>query len=162
MRAVAEDAVVRMLSPDLEKASARAKRDRCGQVVQSQGLGQVCPPDACARMSCVDMDGLRAAMCLGLGSVLGTEVPTNAPLMSMGLDSIAAVEFTNAVSEKLGMTFSAIMLFDYPTLDSIASYLAAELETDPVEEDEGAILDVEADTHAVPGRPACRAEVMAP
>lgn len=75
------------------------------------------------------MASLRMAMCLGLGMVLGTEVPTNAPLMSVGLDSIAAVEFTNAVSDELGMTFSAIMLFDHPTLDSIASYLMVELET---------------------------------
>lgn len=61
--------------------------------------------------------------------VLGTEVSTNAPLMSIGLDSIAAVEFTNAVSDELGMTLSAIMLFDHPTVDSIGSYLAAELKT---------------------------------
>lgn len=83
--------------------------------------------------SSADMAGLRAAMCLGLGMVLGTEVPTNAPLMSMGLDSIAAVEFANAVSDEVGIAFSAIMLFDHPTLDSIASYLATELETDSAE-----------------------------
>ena len=64
-----------------------------------------------------------------MGLVLGTEVPTNAPLMSTELDSIAAVEFTNAVSDDLGTTFSSIMLFDYPTLDSIASHLTEELET---------------------------------
>ena len=89
-------------------------------------------------------------MCLGLGAVLGTEVPTNAPLMSIGLDSIAAVEFTNAVSTELGMTFTAIMLFDHPTLDSIASYLAAELEIGSVE-DEAAVVVAESDTAEVVG-----------
>ena len=48
--------------------------------------------------------------------------------MSVGLDSIATVEFTNAVSDELGMGVSAMMLFDHPTLDSIASYLGSELE----------------------------------
>jgi len=69
-----------------------------------------------------------------LGEVLGTEVPANAPLMSVGLDSIAAVEFTNAVSVETGITFSAIMLFDHPTLNSIASYLLAELELGAAED----------------------------
>ena len=69
-----------------------------------------------------------------MGEALGTEVPTNAPLMSVGLDSIAAVEFTNAVSVETGITFSAIMLFDHPTLNSIASYLLAELELSAAED----------------------------
>ena len=69
-----------------------------------------------------------------MGEALGTEVPANAPLMSVGLDSIAAVEFTNAVSVETGITFSAIMLFDHPTLNSIASYLLAELELGAAED----------------------------
>ena len=69
-----------------------------------------------------------------MGEVLGTEVPANAPLMSVGLDSIAAVEFTNTVSVETGITFSAIMLFDHPTLNSIASYLLAELELGAAED----------------------------
>ena len=69
-----------------------------------------------------------------MGEALGTEVPANAPLMSVGLDSIAAVEFTNTVSVETGITFSAIMLFDHPTLNSIASYLLAELELGAAED----------------------------
>lgn len=69
-----------------------------------------------------------------MGEALGTEVPTNAPLMSVGLDSIAAVEFTNTVSVETGITFSAIMLFDHPTLNSITSYLLAELELGAAED----------------------------
>ena len=60
-------------------------------------------------------------------ALLNTEVAANAPLMSAGLDSIAAVEFTNAVSDEVGMSLAATVLFDHPTLDSIASYLAAEV-----------------------------------
>jgi aryl carrier-like protein len=68
-----------------------------------------------------------AAMSVGLGAVLGTAIPTNVPLMSVGLDSIAAVEFASAVSGEVGVALSAVVLFDHPTLDSIASYLANEI-----------------------------------
>jgi acyl carrier protein len=99
----------------------------------------------------------RSAMQLALSScasaLLSTEIPTNAPLMSIGLDSIAAVEFTNAVSDELGTSLSAIVLFDHPTLDSITSYLAVELEPDvlgvPVV-DRGAGAGAGATLHSVP------------
>ena len=84
-------------------------------------------PDGDSRGSHLDVADLSTALGLGLNVTLGTEVPTNAPLMSIGLDSIAAVEFTNAISEKIGIVLSSIMLFDHPTLDSIASHLAVEL-----------------------------------
>ena len=78
------------------------------------------------RCRSVDVAGLRAAISLEVCGVLGTEVAANAALMSMGLDSIAAVEFASAVGEAVGTSsFSAIMLFDHPTVDSITSYLAA-------------------------------------
>ena len=55
--------------------------------------------------------------------------------MSIGLDSIAAVEFMNAISEEVDVALSSLILFDYPTLDSIASHLAVELELGAVEDD---------------------------
>ena len=35
--------------------------------------------------------------------VIGTEVDTNAPLMSMGIDSLSAMEFTNAIAARFSM-----------------------------------------------------------
>ena len=60
---------------------------------------------------------------VAMSALLGTEVSASAPLMSAGLDSIAASEFAHVVSDKVGTKVSAIVLFDHPTLDSIASYL---------------------------------------
>lgn len=121
--------------------------------------GHVPPDDGhVSRMSVPDVVVKdRSAMQLALSScasaLLSTEIPTNAPLMSIGLDSIAAVEFTNAVSDELGTSLSAIVLFDHPTLDSIASYLAVELEPDvlgvPVV-DRGAGAGAGATLHSVP------------
>ena len=72
---------------------------------------------------------------------MGTVVDTNAPLMSAGLDSIAATEFTSTLSERLGIQIQATALYDHPTLHSLAEYLAEELtsseptETAPREEE---------------------------
>ena len=57
--------------------------------------------------------------------ILGTEVPCSAPLMSVGLDSIAATELMNTVSDHMGTFISAITLFDYPSIESIARYVTA-------------------------------------
>lgn len=88
----------------------------------------------------------------GLRAVLGTDVPGNAPLMSVGLDSIASVEFAQAVSEEVWAGFSAIMLFDHPTLDSIAGHLMMELEVETSATEQNA-RTVEADTEAAVSLP---------
>ncbi len=51
----------------------------------------------------------------------------NAPLMSAGLDSLSAVEFTNALGTRFSMDLSPTVLYDHPTLDSLASFLSSEL-----------------------------------
>ena len=75
-----------------------------------------------------DTSGVQLALHTCANAFLSTEVPTNAPLMSIGLDSVAAVEFTNAVSNELATNIPAILLFEHPTLDSVASYLSAGLD----------------------------------
>ena len=59
--------------------------------------------------------------------ITGAEMETNVPLMSSGLDSLSAVEFVNALSTRLSVDVPPTALFDHPTLDSIASFLAREL-----------------------------------
>ena len=65
---------------------------------------------------------------------MGTAVDTNAPLMSAGLDSIAATEFTSTLSERLGIEIQATALFDHPTLQSLADFLSTELAGEDVTE----------------------------
>ena len=113
--------------------------------------------DLSKKAAVVDLPGIRDASGVQLtlracaSALLSTEVPTNAPLMSIGLDSIAAVEFTNAIADELGMSVSAIVLFDHPTLDSIASYLAAELALGAEGRTQARPTTIEGDGSAVPG-----------
>ena len=48
--------------------------------------------------------------------VMGTVVDTDAPLMSVGLDSLSATEYTSTLSTRLSIEIEATALFDYPTL----------------------------------------------
>jgi acyl carrier protein len=64
---------------------------------------------------------------------MGTNIDTNVPLMSAGLDSIAATEFTSMLSERLGIEVEATALFDHPTLQSLADFLSSEFSSDVAE-----------------------------
>ena len=63
-------------------------------------------------------------------TLLGTEVPDDAPLMGAGLDSIAAVELISTLSQNLNIEIEPTALFDYPTIASLAKYFAG---LDPTE-----------------------------
>ncbi len=63
--------------------------------------------------------------------VLGIEkmelLPNNRPLSELGLDSLMAVELRNGLSNRIGRSLPATLLFDYPTVDALAGYLGSEL-----------------------------------
>lgn len=46
------------------------------------------------------------------------------PLMEAGLGSLEALEFQNSVAEKFEIKVLPTLIFDYPTLKSMAQYLA--------------------------------------
>lgn len=60
--------------------------------------------------------------------VMGTEIEMNTPLMSAGLDSLAATALTSGLAVRLSVDVTATALFDHPTLDSIAVFLSNELD----------------------------------
>ena len=66
-----------------------------------------------------------AARALGMAS--GKAVDPQRPLHDLGLDSLQAVELRNALTASLGAPLSATLLFDYPTVESLARYLAKEV-----------------------------------
>jgi acyl transferase domain-containing protein len=45
------------------------------------------------------------------------------PLQSMGLDSLMAVELRNQLSQSVGQTLPATLLFEYPTIHELGDYL---------------------------------------
>lgn len=50
-------------------------------------------------------------------------------IMQAGLDSIGSVELNRAIAEHYDLTLPPTLVFDYPTLDSIAAFIATKLHT---------------------------------
>ena len=70
--------------------------------------------------------------------VIGKDVSVDAPLMDAGLDSIGATELSNKISAQLDTELSPTLLFDHPSLRSIADVLSANPELSPAQEPEPA------------------------
>ena len=66
--------------------------------------------------------------------VTGTTISADAPLMDSGLDSIGATELSNKISAHLNRELSPTLLFDHPSLRSIADSLSLDQETQAVRE----------------------------
>jgi NADPH:quinone reductase-like Zn-dependent oxidoreductase/acyl carrier protein len=87
-----------------------------------------------------------AANVLGLGSP--ALIDPEQPLHDFGMDSLIAVELRNSVSAAIGRTLPATILFDYPTVATLAAHLerilfAAECEAEPSAKSESAsVLDM--------------------
>ena len=57
--------------------------------------------------------------------VVGVRVGADAPLMAAGIDSLGAVELRDALQEALGVQLPGALLFDYPTISTMAAHLAS-------------------------------------
>ena len=66
-----------------------------------------------------------AVQVLGLGA--GYRIDERQPLRERGADSLLSVELRNRLSETVSRPLPATLLFDYPTVSSLAAYLAGVL-----------------------------------
>lgn len=71
---------------------------------------------------------------VGNQSAAGNQLDHDAPLMDVGLDSIGTVELRNALAERFanGVTFSATMVFEYPTINALAGYIFEAISSDSI------------------------------
>ncbi len=62
------------------------------------------------------MTQVTAALTAIVEGVIGTPIEASTPMMSAGLDSLAAVELRNMVQQRFAVNLSATAAFDYPTV----------------------------------------------
>jgi len=82
----------------------------------------------------LDADDLFAELQGGLRAILAAELHTpegavdvDTPFAEMGLNSVTAMSIRRQVERLVGVELSATMLWNHPTIDSLASYLANRL-----------------------------------
>ncbi len=68
-------------------------------------------------------DGLRGILAIEL-RLPESEVHTDRPFAEMGLNSVMAMSIRREVERLVGLELSATMLFNHPTIDTFATYLA--------------------------------------
>ncbi|KAK9829172.1 hypothetical protein WJX72_004291 [[Myrmecia] bisecta] len=69
-------------------------------------------------------------------AVVGSSIADDAPLMSSGLDSLAAVELRHAVQTRFAVELPATLAFDYPTMQDMAKLVAASVKPAAVAPDQ--------------------------
>jgi acyl carrier protein len=84
------------------------------------------------------------------------------PLNELGLDSLMAIEMRSRLSSAVGQTLPATILFDYPTIEGLADYLAREVLCLPLEDarEDGEASAKEAGPSDVPPLPEGEVEAL--
>ena len=69
----------------------------------------------------------------GAAVLPGLQVAPSEPLMAAGLDSLGSVELRNALEGRLQLQLPSTLVFDYPSTDAIAQYVASKVAPVPGE-----------------------------
>lgn len=97
--------------------------------VALQSVAQSCTDFTHPRVASVAE--LRAEVSAAVQDILNSSVSPCQPLMAAGLDSLSTVELTSALQTRLRMQLPSTLVFDYPTIDAIADFAAAQVHRRP-------------------------------
>ena len=81
---------------------------------------QQCPPEQCRKLL-IDHVATQASTVMGLPPA---ELDPSTGFFQLGMDSLMSVTLQRNLSASLGEPLSPAVIFDYPTVDSLAGYLA--------------------------------------
>lgn len=124
------------LALPLSSTNARQSADQTVVVVSGTRAAAVAEPRQRAMASATEAAAaqasrVRGAVALAVTGVIGSAVADDAPLLSSGLDSLGAVELRNALEGRLSVQLPSTLVFDYPTIDAISSFILATTQPSP-------------------------------
>ncbi|MBN2309702.1 MAG: SDR family NAD(P)-dependent oxidoreductase, partial [Candidatus Hydrogenedentes bacterium] len=94
---------------------------------QAPGLLQSLLEQAPDKRKDLILDHIRASIAAVLGADIA-QVPPEADVVALGLDSIMVMDLARSLGRDIGMHMHPREVFDRPNLDALATYLAAELD----------------------------------
>ncbi|MFJ4656841.1 SDR family NAD(P)-dependent oxidoreductase [Nocardia sp. NPDC088792] len=112
--------LLRALAPAVTRRPAPTSAVRSGLQQRLAGL------DADRRPQAV-LDTVRTTIAAVLGDENAAAIDPDRTFQDLGFDSLSAVELRNRLKTLTGLSLSAAVVFDYPTPQALATYLAGEL-----------------------------------
>ena len=101
-----------------------ARMPRATRVSRASRVGKTRVQRAAPQHSVEDLKALVHGV---IEDVINARIGDDEPLMAAGLDSLASVEFKNALESKVSMSLPSTLIFDFPTVADVAKLLAASM-----------------------------------
>ena len=138
-----------------QELSRREKVETSAAAGEDRVLQEILSATAAARLQLLSLhikECARRVLSLDAGATIHDRVP----LQDIGLDSLMALEMRNELAQSLGLTLSAGLLFNYPTVEELAEHLlgllpvaaASSVETTVGRNNDLAVLDAMTDEEA--------------
>ena len=92
------------------------------------------PAEAAAAWACLPLDDIREKLTAKIRTILArelhtaeSELETDRPFVDLGLNSMMALSIRRDIEQFVGLELSATMLWNHPTVESLAAHLSAKL-----------------------------------